>query len=137
MIRGSRLRCHRILLTVPAVAVCGVAPCAATAQTRINFASSLTSESMRAVWVARERGLFKKHVLDMQYLVMQRATLALVALMAGEIDAAIVGSRHLISAGAGGADLVGVANFFQKLDYRLNVRPDIGGRKICVARKSR
>ncbi|HSK29806.1 MAG TPA: ABC transporter substrate-binding protein, partial [Candidatus Limnocylindria bacterium] len=65
--------------------------------------------------------------------------LAIAALMSGEIDAAIVGPGHLISAGTGGADLIGVANFFQKLDYRLNVRPeikraeDLRGKKIAIS----
>jgi NitT/TauT family transport system substrate-binding protein len=125
MIRGSRSSCHRAVLTVIAVAVCVVASVSATAQTRTHFASSITSESMTAVWVARERGLFKKHGLEMQYIVMPRSPLAIAALLAGEIDAAIIGPGHLISAGTGGADLIGIANFFQKLDYRLNVRPEI------------
>jgi ABC-type nitrate/sulfonate/bicarbonate transport system substrate-binding protein len=139
MIRGSSIGCHRVFLTVFAVALCVVAPVSATAQTRTNFASSITSESMTAVWVARERGLFKKHGLEMQYILMPRSPLAIAALLAGEIDAAIVGPGHLISAGTGGADLIGVANFFQKLDYRLNVRPeikkpdDLRGKKIAIS----
>jgi hypothetical protein len=65
MIRGSRSSCHRTFLTLLAVAFCVVASVSATAQTRTNFASSITSESMTAVWVARDRGLFKKHGLEM------------------------------------------------------------------------
>jgi NitT/TauT family transport system substrate-binding protein len=123
----------------PALAAAFFAAAGADAQIKTNFASSITSESMAAVWVARERGLFKKHGLDMQYIVMPRSPLAIAALMAGEIDAAIVGPGHLISAGTGGADLIGVANFFQKLDYRLNVRPeikraeDLRGKKIAIS----
>ena len=51
--------------------------------------------------------------------------LAVAALIAGEIDAAIIGPGHLVNAGLSGADLIGIANFHQKLDYRLNSRPDI------------
>lgn len=111
----------------------------AGAQIRTNFASSVTSESMTPMWVARERGLFKKHGLEMQYVVIPRSPLAVAALMAGEIDAAIIGPGHLISAGSTGADLVGVANFFQKLDYRLNARPeikkpeDLRGKRIAIS----
>jgi ABC-type nitrate/sulfonate/bicarbonate transport system substrate-binding protein len=139
MIRGSRSSCHRFFLAVFAVAFCVVASVSATAQTRTNFASNITSESMTAVWVARERGLFKKHGLDMQYIVMPRSPLAIAALVAGEIDVAIVGPGHLISAGTGGADLIGIANFFLKLDCRLNVRPDIKksedlrGKRIAIS----
>jgi ABC-type nitrate/sulfonate/bicarbonate transport system substrate-binding protein len=94
---------------------------------------------MTAMWVARERGLFKKHGLEMQYVVISRSPLAVAALIAGEIDAAIIGPGHLISAGSTGADLIGVANFFQKLDYRLNARPeikkpeDLRGKRIAIS----
>ncbi len=80
---------------------------------------------MAAVWVARDRGLFKKHGLDMQFILMPRNPLAVAALIAGEIDAAIIGPGHLVNAGLSGADLIAIANFHQKLDYRLNARPEI------------
>jgi NitT/TauT family transport system substrate-binding protein len=114
-------------------------PASAGAQIKSNFASSITSESMTPMWVARERGLFKKHGLEMQYVVIPRSPLAVAALIAGEIDAAIIGPGHLISAGSTGADLVGIANFFQKLDYRLNARPeikkpeDLRGKRIAIS----
>jgi len=116
--------------------------CAATgafAQIKSNFASSVTSESQTPLWVAKEKGFFKKHGLDMQFILMPRNPLAVAALVAGEIDAAIIGPGHLISAGTSGADLIGVANFFQKLDYRLNVRPeikkaeDLRGKRIAIS----
>ena len=115
------------------------APYALEAQTKSNLASSVTSESMTAVWVARERGLFKKHGLEMQFILMPRNPLAVAALIAGEIDAAIIGPGHLVNAGLSGADLIGVANFHQKLDFRLNSRPDIKkaedlrGKRIAIS----
>ena len=65
-------------------------PTRLTAQTRSYLAGSVTSESMTALWVARERGLFKKHGLDMQFILMPRNPLAIAALLAGEIDAAML-----------------------------------------------
>src|SRR5258705_729791 len=109
------------------------------AQTRTNLAGSVTSESMTALWVARDRGLFKKYGLDMQFILMPRNPLAVAALLAGEIDAAIVGPGHLVNAGLSGAELSGIANFNQKLDFRLNTRPDIKkpedlrGKRIAVS----
>ena len=109
------------------------------AQVKSNLSSSVTSESMTAVWVARERGLFKKHGLDMQFILMPRNPLAVAALIAGEIDAAIIGPGHLVNAGLSGADLVGIANFHQKLDFPLNARPDIKkaedlrGKRIAIS----
>lgn len=94
---------------------------------------------MTHVWVARDRGLFKKYGVDMQFILMPRNPLAIAALLAGEIDAAIIGPGHLINAGLSGAELVGVANFNLKLDFRLNTRPeikkpeDLRGKRIAVS----
>ena len=40
---------------------------------RTNFASSVTSESMAVVWVARDRGFFQEHWLDLQFIQMPRS----------------------------------------------------------------
>jgi NitT/TauT family transport system substrate-binding protein len=106
---------------------------------RTNLAGSVTSETMTALWVARDRGLFKKHGLDMQFILMPRNPLAVAALVAGEIDAAIVGPGHVINAASGGVDIIGIANLKQKLDYRLNGRPeiktkeDLRGKRIAIS----
>ena len=115
----------------------GFLPALLSAQTRSNFASSITSESMAAVWVAKERGLFKKYGLDVQYILMPRSPLAVAALVAGEIDVAVIGPGHLVNAATGGTDVVGIANFAQKLDYRLNTRPEIKTKKSCAVSGSR
>jgi len=125
---------------IPIVALLlGLSPGGLSAQTRSNFASSITSESMASVWVAKHLGLFKKYGLETQYILMPRSPLAVSALLAGEIDVAVIGPGHLVNAGSGGADVIGVANFVQKLDYRLNVRPeiknknDLRGKKIAIS----
>jgi NitT/TauT family transport system substrate-binding protein len=83
--------------------------------------------------------LFKKHGLDMQFILMPRNPLAIAALLAGEIDAAIVGPGHVVNAASSGADIIGIANFAQKLDYRLTARPeiknkeDLRGKRIAIS----
>jgi NitT/TauT family transport system substrate-binding protein len=114
-------------------------PSLAVAQVKSNLASSVTSESATHVWMARDRGLFKKHGLETQFILMPRNPLTVAALIAGEIDAAIIGPGHLVNAGLSGADLIGVANFHQKLDFRLNARPeikkpdDLRGKRIAIS----
>ena len=126
------------LLIVVLALVYGSLP-PAVAQTKSYLSSSVTSESMTHVWVARDRGLFRKYGIDMQFVLMPRNPLAIAALLAGEIDAAIIGPGHLINAGLSGAEVVGLANFNQKLDFRLNSRPDIKkpedlrGKRIAVS----
>jgi NitT/TauT family transport system substrate-binding protein len=109
------------------------------AQTRSNYASSITSESMASIWMAKELKLFKKYGLDTQFILMSRSPLAVAALLAGEIDVAVIGPGHLVNASLGGADLIGIANLVQKLDYRLNSRPEIKrkeelrGKRIAIS----
>jgi len=109
------------------------------AQIKSNLASSVTSESATHVWMARDRGLYKKYGLESQFILMPRNPLTVAALIAGEIDAAIIGPGHLVNAGLSGADLIGVANFHQKLDFRLNTRPeikkpdDLRGKRIAIS----
>ncbi len=111
----------------------------AAALTRTNFASSITSESMAVVWVAKERGFFQKYGLDVQSILMPRSALTVTALIAGEIDAAIIGPGHLLNAATSGADVIGIANFVQKLDYRFVGRPeikkpeDLRGKRVAIS----
>lgn len=106
---------------------------------RTNFATSITSESMAVVWVAKERGFFQKYGLEVQSIQMPRSALTVTALIAGEIDAAIIGPGHLLNAATSGADVIGIANFVQKLDYRFIGRPeikrpeDLRGKRVAIS----
>jgi NitT/TauT family transport system substrate-binding protein len=117
----------------------GSLPAVVEAQIRSNYASSITSESMASIWIAKELNLFKKYGLETQYILMPRSPLAVAALIAGEIDVAVIGPGHLVNANSGGADVIGVANLVQKLDYRLNSRPEIKkkeelrGKRIAIS----
>jgi hypothetical protein len=117
MIRGSRLGCHRIFLTVPAVAVCSVAPGAARMQTHTKFASILAGKDTAAVRVAHERGL-KPGLLSL-------SPIALVSLIPAKIDGGIGCTRYLIRADTGGVDLICAVNYLSRLFYRLTVRAEI------------
>ena len=56
-----------------------------------------------------------------------------------EIDAAIIGPGHLLNAATSGADVIGIANFVQKLDYRFIGRPemkrpeDLRGKRVAIS----
>jgi ABC-type nitrate/sulfonate/bicarbonate transport system substrate-binding protein len=107
--------------------------------TRSNFASSITSESIAVIWVARDRGFFQRNGLEIQFIQMPRSALSVAALIAGEIDMAVIGGGHILNAATSGGDVVGIANFVQQLDYRLVGRPevkrpeDLRGKRIAVS----
>ena len=92
-----------------------LAPGAVWSQIRSNFGSSITSESMASVWIARQLGFFKKYGLETQYILMPRSPLAVAALLANEIDVAVIGPGHLVNASSGGAGIIGVAKFLQEM----------------------
>jgi ABC-type nitrate/sulfonate/bicarbonate transport system substrate-binding protein len=125
-------------LIIVSVILCGPS-LAHPAFIKTNFASSITGESMSAVWVAQEQGLFRKYGLDMQFIIMPRPPLTIAAMIAGEIDMAVTGPGTFLNASIGGVDIVGIANFFQKLDYTLNGRPelkkpeDLQGKRIAIS----
>ena len=111
----------------------------AAGATLSNFATSITSESMTVLWMAKERGFFQKYGLEVQSIQMPRSALTVTALIVGEIDMAIIGPGHLLNAATSGADVVGVANFVQKLDYRFIGRPeikkpeDLRGKRVAIS----
>src|SRR5207245_11758871 len=115
---GGKVNRHRFSFLWLAMVVFLIPTARVGAQTKTNFASSVTGESMTAVWVARDRGLFRKHGLDMQFILMPRNPLAVAALIAGDIDAALTRPRHLPNAAIRGPDLLGTANFAQELHSR-------------------
>ncbi|OGP22712.1 MAG: hypothetical protein A2038_01530 [Deltaproteobacteria bacterium GWA2_57_13] len=104
-----------------------------------NYASSITSESVAALWVAKDRDLFRKYGLDARFILMPKSPVSVAALIAGEIDAAVIGPGHLLNAASGGADVVGIANFVQRLDYRFIGRPelkrpeDLQGKRVAIS----
>ncbi|MBI2985322.1 MAG: ABC transporter substrate-binding protein [Deltaproteobacteria bacterium] len=106
---------------------------------KTNFAISNTNEIMTALWAAKQQGIFRKHGLETQIILMPRNPLSIAALSVGEIDMAIAGLGHLLNASSGGADIVGVANLAQKLDFSLHGRPevkrpeDLRGKKIGIS----
>lgn len=137
---GSALT-HRVIIWLLALGLSQSlwAPQFAGAQIKSNIASSVTGESAAHVWLAQDRGLFKKYGLEAQFILMPRNPLTVAALIAGEIDAAIIGPGHLVNAGLSGSDLIGIANFNRTLDFRLNVRPeikkpdDLRGKRIAIS----
>jgi len=117
----------------------GASESIAAGLSRSNFASSITSESITVFWVARDQGFFQRNGIEIQFIQMPRSALSVAALIAGEIDMAVIGGGHLLNAATGGSDVVGIANFVQQLDYRFVGRPevkrpeDLRGKRVAIS----
>ena len=97
------------------------------------------SPSNSAIWVAEERGFFKKHGLDVEAIFIGGgAARGINALLAGDIQFASASGGPVISSILKGVDVVMIAALNNKGVHRLLVRPDIDtpealkGKRIAI-----
>ena len=117
-----------------------VAP-TARAQDKIRLGLSSVSATSGSIWVAEERGLFKKHGLDVEVIIIGGGAARVVSsLLSGEIQFSVGGGDAVIRADLRGADGVLVASPMKTGLQRLMVRPeiktpaDLKGKTIAVTR---
>ena len=126
------------ILTMATVAATAVP---AWPQDRVRLGLSSVSALHSAVWVAEQKGLFRKHGLDMEVVVVGGAgTTGLSALLAGDIQFVSSAGDAVVNANLRGGDTVMIAGVINRGLQRLVARPeiknqnDIKGKKIGVTR---
>jgi NitT/TauT family transport system substrate-binding protein len=110
-------------------------------QDKIRMGLSSVSALHSAVWVAEQKGFFRKQGLETEVIVTgQGATIGIGGLLANDIQIASSGGDALVNAALRGGDTVMIAAGVNKGLNRIMVRPDIKtppdlkGRKIGVSR---
>jgi NitT/TauT family transport system substrate-binding protein len=110
-------------------------------QDKIRIGLSSVSALHSAVWVAEQKGFFRKQGLETEVIVTgQGATIGIGGLLANDIQIASSGGDALVNAALRGGDTVMIAAGVNKGLNRIMVRPDIKtppdlkGRKIGVSR---
>src|SRR6266404_8659519 len=113
----------------------------ATAQDKVRMGLSSVSGLHSAVWVAEQKGLFRKHGIDAEVIVTgQGGTAGISALLANDIQIVNSAGDVLVAAALRGGDTVMVAGVVNKGLQRLVTRPDIKtptdlkGKRIGVTR---
>jgi NitT/TauT family transport system substrate-binding protein len=113
----------------------------AVAQDKIRMGLSSVSALHSAVWVAEQKGLFRKHGIDAEVIVTgQGGTAGIGALLANDIHMASSAGDALVNAALRGGDTVMIAGVINKGLQRVIVRPeikspaDLKGKKIGVTR---
>ncbi len=132
----KRMSC---LLLVLIAAVGSAAP--AGSQDKIRLGLSSVSALHSAVWVAEQKGLFRKHGLDPEIVVIGGAgPMGVSALLAGDIQFITSAGDAVINANLRGGDTVLVAGVINSGLQRFVARPeiksfaDVKGKKIGVTR---
>src|SRR5215208_2306342 len=123
------------------LAVVFVFPAGVPAQDKIRVGLSSVSATSGAMWVAEERGLFKKYGVDPEVIVIGGGASRVVSsLLAGEIQFSVGGGDSVIRAALRGADPVLAVSPLKTGLQRLMVRSeiktpaDLKGKKIGVTR---
>ncbi len=111
----------------------------AQAMDKIRIGMGAFSPSNSAIWVAEERGFFKKHGLDVEAIFIGGgAARGINALLAGDIQFASASGGPVISSMLKGIDVMMIAALNNKGVHRLMVRPDIDtpealkGKRIAI-----
>jgi NitT/TauT family transport system substrate-binding protein len=114
---------------------------AASAQDKVRIGVSSVSATSGSLWVAEEKGLFKKHGIETEVIVIGGGAARVVSsLIAGEIQFSLGCGDAVIRAALRGADGVLVASPMKTGLQRLMVRPeirtpaDLKGKTIAVTR---
>jgi NitT/TauT family transport system substrate-binding protein len=110
-------------------------------QDKVRIGLSSISATSGSIWVAEEKGLFKKHGLDAEVIIIGGGASRVVSsLVAGEIQFSVGGGDAVIRAALRGADSVLAASPMKTGLQRMMVRPeiktpaDLKGKSIAVTR---
>ena len=128
------------ILWVLAALVCSFAARESFAADKIRiFYSAITGEQS-AFYIVRESGMFQKYGLDPEIIYLDSGTIAVQAMLSGEIQLGLLGSTAVISSGLRGSDIKIIAGMINSLTYILVsdpkiTRPDqLKGGKIAISR---
>ena len=117
--------CQRTLFAVVALLASLAAPSTPEAQEKILFSYGGFNETVGPMWVAVDKGLFKKQGLDVSMLQVRSGQINITALMSGDVQATWPAVSSVLSAVSGGAKIGCVASPFNKIARELIVRKEI------------
>ena len=122
-------------------ALCSIHVQAAAAPDRIRVGLSSYTPINAAIWIAEEKGLFKKNGIEAEVVVLAGASAGGVsALIAGDVQFLTAGGGAVINAGLNGADVVMIGSIVNKGVQRVMARSDIRrpedlrGKRVGVTR---
>jgi len=136
----KRISRGRVLLALWSMISVLIVPCAFAAD-RVRIGLSSFTPINAAVWIAEEKGLFKKYGIDPEVILIGGASAGGVSsLIAGDVQFLAGAGGAVVSAGLNGADVVMIASIVNRGVQRVMARSDIKkpedlrGRRVGVTR---
>lgn len=93
---------------------------------RIRVGGGSTSATQMSMWLAKEGGFYDKHGLSVEAISIPGSSLALQAMLAGELPIIQLGGAASIQANLAGADTIIIASIVKKFLFWIYSRPEIG-----------
>ena len=100
---------RRIVSLVVSLIICASLVNVATAQERMRIAWAGSTPSNTPIWVADQKGFFKKNGLNAEVISISASTIVIQALLTGEVDFIVAPSATLVTSKLAGADTVMVS----------------------------
>lgn len=111
-------------LALAIVLLLAICSSGASQPARLNVSYSSESPGSLPVWIAKESGLYARNGLDVQ-LLRVTGNVAVMALVSGEVNIALMGGSAAITSNLGGSDAVMVAAGQVSTDYSLVANPKV------------
>jgi len=93
---------------------------------KIRIGGGSTSATQMSMWLAKEGGFYEKHGLGVEAISIPGSSLALQAMLAGELPIIQLGGAASIQANLSGADTIIIATIVKKFLFWIYSRPEIG-----------
>jgi NitT/TauT family transport system substrate-binding protein len=98
---------------------------ASAAPMRVNIGVASVSSSALSLWVAQERGIFAKHGVDAQLILIRGGSTLVASLLTGEIHAAFTSGVSVLGAAAQGVDVKMLTSISNRVSWKLLANPKI------------
>jgi NitT/TauT family transport system substrate-binding protein len=92
---------------------------------RVRIAYSAVSGVQLPLWIAQDKGLFKRQGLDTDLLYIGGGSVVVQAMLGGEVQFTRASAPGIVQASLRGADLVMIANTVNTLVYSVMTRPEV------------
>ena len=97
----------------------------AAAPVRVNIGAASVSSSMLSVWAAQEQGIFAKHGVDAQLILIRGGSTLVASLLTGEIQLAFTSGVSVLGAAAQGVDVKMLTSISSRVSWKLIASPQI------------
>lgn len=136
--RSMRHRSARLLLRVLLALMMSGTSWAATAPIRVNIGTASVSSSALSLWLAQEQGIFARHGVEAQVILVRGGPTLVASIMAREIHLAFTSGVSVLGAAAQGIDIRMLSSISSRVSWKLMAHSqlkhasDLRGKRLGV-----